>query len=59
MPNYIITEVVEYHVKARSPKQAERKLLKHVRAFHNDDLALKDGVEFIEVSEREIDRIES
>lgn len=55
---YQITEVLTYSVKARSPKDAERKLLKHARAFHDDDRALADGVEFVEVSEREVELTE-
>ena len=56
MKRYIITEVVSYSVRANSPAAAEKKFLLHVKAFKDDVKATKAGVEFIEVSEREVER---
>ena len=51
---YHITEVVTYRVTAATPAQAEKKLLKQVKAFKDDSVAELDGVEFLEVREREV-----
>ncbi len=54
MATYHIIETVRYRVEARSAKQAEKKLLDHVKAFKDDTEADLDGVEFLEVEDREV-----
>ncbi len=54
MATYHIIETVWYRVEARSAKQAEKKLLDHVKAFKDDSIAELDGVEFLEVEDREV-----
>ena len=46
-----------YRVRAKSAKAAEKKLLDHVKAFKDDTAADLDGVEFMEVSERDVVKV--
>ena len=54
---YHIIETVMYRVRAKSAKAAEKKLLDHVKAFKDDTAADHDGVEFMEVSERDVVKV--
>ena len=54
---YHIIETVMYRVRAKSAKAAEKKLLDHVKAFKDDTAADLDGVEFMEVSERDVVKV--
>ena len=46
-----------YRVRAKSAKAAEKKLLDHVKAFKDDTAADLDGVEFMEVRDRDIYKV--
>ncbi len=54
---YHITEIVVYRVRAKSAEAAEKKLLDHVKAFKDDMAADLDGVEFMEVKERDVVKV--
>ena len=54
---YHITEIVVYRVRAKSAMAAKKKLLDHVKTFKDDTAADLDGVEFMEVSERDVVKV--